>query len=575
MEDNKNNNVDNIKSSNKKSMTIVIVVALILILVASIVAVVLSIGNDGNPSEEFEFKNQSGKAIITKYVGKEKEVVIPSSLKGKKIAGFDIGAFSGSDVETITFSKKYSGDIISEGAFKEASKLKSITLPSSITTIGIEAFSKCTQLVTVNFNDNITMIDERAFYGCSAFQKSNSTAELANVVLPAKLALIEAQAFYQCSAIEKMTVGDALTEIGESAFEGCSKLADFVVSSTNIIKNIGKKAFEATNLKSIKKTEGSVVDTALTFPKLENIGERAFYALKGARNFEYFKIPATVKYIGDYAFGNNIATKQIEFSEGISLTSLGKGAFSDLTYLEDITLPQNLTKIPDLLFSGCYRLLNTKSFTIGDNVTSIGEGAFALYNCLNTDTSGRNNYTNYELTVSPNNANFSITQLADYYTKEGSAKKHFALIDNANKKFLAYIGGFTSDCSTNKPDSGDASIVLNHAFDYLNTQLRDTVVQIGGYAFAGMQIERVVMSPSINFIGNYAFSNGKINSIVAHNRDCETVQDNAFSNLAKGFRIIVNSTEDIEGGTLYKNVIALEEKGVLKDGDVNFYRYAD
>ncbi|MEG2273871.1 MAG: leucine-rich repeat domain-containing protein, partial [Clostridia bacterium] len=354
-------------------MIIVLVTVVAVMLLATFLAVFL--GRGGSNAENFLFKVDSGKAIITKYLGKDKELVIPSNLKGKKVGGFAENVFAESTLEKVEFAKNFSGEEISKNAFKDAKNLKSIILPNSIKTINEGAFENCTSLTVVKFGDNVTTFGTRAFYGCYGLSSANpDKPDVAEFVLPASTTTIEMSAFYKCSNLEKVVVGDKLTKIGESAFESCSKLVNFVVSPKNIIDTIEKSAFNDTNIISKKNAKDATVNTELNFPKLVTIGEKAFYALRGSSNFEYFSIPSTVKTIGNYAFANNMALKEIHFAKDATITSFGIGVFSDLSWLASVTVegdseaamasnhfPDSITKIPSLTFSGAYRLLNEKS----------------------------------------------------------------------------------------------------------------------------------------------------------------------------------------------------------------------
>ena len=92
-------------------------------------------------------------------------------------------------------------------------------------------------------------------------------------------------------------------------------------------------------------------------------------------------IPASVRSINSYAF-NSSAIESVTFNGVPSFgtefedneLSPGAGAFSNCKNLTTIDFPQNVTKLPNNLFSGDVSL---KTFTIPDDVTEIGNSAFA------------------------------------------------------------------------------------------------------------------------------------------------------------------------------------------------------
>ena len=69
--------------------------------------------------------------------------------------------------------------------------------------------------------------------------------------------------------------------------------------------------------------------------------------------------------------------------EGLSVTSIGAGAFASCRSLTSITIPESVNSIGDHVFNYCSSLT---SVAIPDGVTSIGTGAFASCSSLNSVT---------------------------------------------------------------------------------------------------------------------------------------------------------------------------------------------
>lgn len=96
--------------------------------------------------------------------------------------------------------------------------------------------------------------------------------------------------------------------------------------------------------------------------------------------FTSVTIPTSVRSINSYAF-NSSAIKSVTFNGVPSFGTEfednalpGAGAFSNCENLTTINFPQNVTKLPNSLFSGDVSL---KGFIIPDSVTEIGNTAFA------------------------------------------------------------------------------------------------------------------------------------------------------------------------------------------------------
>ena len=64
----------------------------------------------------------------------------------------------------------YSVTLIPDSAFRECSKLTSITIPDSVTSIGGSAFFNCSSLTSVVIGDSVTSIGNNAFDGCTSLK---------------------------------------------------------------------------------------------------------------------------------------------------------------------------------------------------------------------------------------------------------------------------------------------------------------------------------------------------------------------------------------------------------------------
>ena len=124
---------------------------------------------------------------------------------------------------------------IADYAFYDASKLRSIAIPDSVTSIGDSAFYYCSSLTSVTLGDSVTSIGDYAFYGCSS---------LTSIEIPDSVTSIYEEAFAYCSSLTSIEIPDSVTSIGDCAFYNCSSLTSIDYGGTisqweNIEKEYG------------------------------------------------------------------------------------------------------------------------------------------------------------------------------------------------------------------------------------------------------------------------------------------------------------------------------------------------
>lgn len=100
-------------------------------------------------------------------------------------------------------------------AFEACDRLRSVTIPETVTHISRFAFVHCINLETVNLPASLYAIEQYAFHDCPKLQ---------GIKLPKHLAIIETRAFSGCSAITQLTIPASCTQVGDDAFLGCDAL---------------------------------------------------------------------------------------------------------------------------------------------------------------------------------------------------------------------------------------------------------------------------------------------------------------------------------------------------------------
>ncbi len=112
---------------------------------------------------------------------------------------------------------------IGGSAFYGCSSLTSIAIPNSVTSIGGSAFSGCVGLTSVDIHNSVVSIKRNAFYGCTG---------LTSLSIPNSVTTIEANAFYGCTGITSVVLPNSITSVGKDAFHGIDTVYCFSETDT-------------------------------------------------------------------------------------------------------------------------------------------------------------------------------------------------------------------------------------------------------------------------------------------------------------------------------------------------------
>ena len=121
---------------------------------------------------------------------------------------------------------------IGKNAFKNTG-LTSVRIPNSVTNIGLSAFSECSNLISIIISNSVSRISSGVFAGCS---------NLENVSIPNSVTVIENSAFYKCMKLSHITVPSTVTNIGSQAFMDCTGLK-YVTSLSLVPPKLDKYGF--------------------------------------------------------------------------------------------------------------------------------------------------------------------------------------------------------------------------------------------------------------------------------------------------------------------------------------------
>lgn len=284
------------------------------ILISSCMLISLLLASCQSSDGVLKYKKVKGGYTVTELADRSAESInIPSQYKGKDIISIDADAFYGS-------------------------KIKEIYIPSSVTSVGEQAFAYCNRLEKVNVSD------------ISSFASIEFSSAESNPLYYAHTLIVDGEEINEADINAK--------SIGSYAFAGCESLSDININGA---ERIGKGAFyECTSLAGI-----SISDT------VEYIGAAAF---SGCTSLTGVNIPDSVSEMSHSVFSGCSSLNNVEIS--VALSSIPDRAFFECSSLENITLPADTLTIGASAFASCSSL---KSIDIPKKVTEILDSAF--FNC--------------------------------------------------------------------------------------------------------------------------------------------------------------------------------------------------
>lgn len=568
------------------------------------------------------------------------------TFNGNVLEFIALGAFSGcASLTDFTFPMLGSSFTLGASAFAGCSSLESIVLPDNVKTIadntflncvsleaaamqsvaagtvGASAFEGCVKLKNVKLSDAVTQIKQKAFLNCVALEQitlpasltklgngsTSSSAGYGNVfencvslkeiTLPEGVSIIDVATFKNCESLSKVTVSGALTLIREDAFEGCGNV-EFCLADGNVKTEIEDNAIYAeytdsfytlndkNKTASVKITGRALIHyfgNASTLEIEDGTDIIARAALRKNSTVTKVVLPASVKYIDDFAFAECITLAEINlenvksidgyaFQGCTELTSVAlradviySYAFSNCTSLEEIDL-NGAKFLNSYVFSGCTALTDV---VVPESV--IGLNADVFKDCtglktaevkvgnLNGSASSMGNAGNgwFRNCTSLETVVFAdgLLRLENYAFENCSALTFVRLPSTLQRLGVGY--GAFKNCTSLASITVPAGVTAIENSEFVGcASLKEiifegSVTKIGNASFDGCAALDTIDLSQVNSVGNNAF------------RGCAALE---YVNLPQAATIGANSFESCS---------ALKEASIPKVAKISNYAFSN
>lgn len=186
--------------------------AVVLLVAASTLIVASPASADTLAFGDWDYYLDGSNALVSGYHGTDTDLMIPSDLDGHPVTEIFDQAFA-------------------------SSAFGSVTIPNTVTTIGLAAF-QYSAITSVHFGTSVTTINDWAF----------DSSGLSSLMIPDSVTTIGFAAFAD-TGITSAILGTGVTDIGEAAFAGNGLLTSVTIGDS--VKTIGDRAFGDSGLTSV------------------------------------------------------------------------------------------------------------------------------------------------------------------------------------------------------------------------------------------------------------------------------------------------------------------------------------
>lgn len=412
--------------------------------------------------------------------------------------------------DTVTSSgQHYTVTAIGDSAFNPShtiTKVSSVFIPATVTSIGRLAFRCCKSLATVTFAEGSHLKS----IGVSAFSGTDSAHPIfKEIQIPDSVETIGTNAFHNCQDLESITLPASLETIESSAFSSCRKLSEIRLPAS--LKAIQSYVFDGCSSLETVFYDGSLARWSQINTSNDFLGDSCPSLVMGDYTAQFIPVednpydyppPKTVtitKYTGKES--TVILPSTIN---SWPVTKIGEDAFQDNTTITSVTIPGSVTEIGANAFAGCTNLTSV-NYIGGDwSKLTIQSGNPAVEDAAKDAA----NEQLFDFEFILNNTAVVVTNYkckgtaADVTIPSRYKGKPVTAINNAAFPNSAVTSVTIPDSITSIPDAA-----FVNCSKLTNISIPNSVTYIGFSAFSSCtSLKSITLPSSLSTIGNSAFA---------------------------------------------------------------------
>ncbi|MDE7224891.1 MAG: leucine-rich repeat domain-containing protein, partial [Acetatifactor sp.] len=384
----------------------------------------------------------------------------------------------------------------------------SVSVPSTVETIGRSAFENNTTITQVNIPDSVKQIEPYAFWGCNNLEQVKlgeglyevgdyaftNCPRLKTVSFPANIGRIGIMAFADCVSLRNIRIPYTVYSVEDTAFDGCYRLEieyDSGTEGERFALYFAEKKKEMPEYEDIDEYEDAVTETPVPVPDVTPVPTQPPVSTLPGRELGSTVVVGNMAVVFMDNTSPSVSTGNLsgiqEDTQGqmmpeyttekdkgtVKYTLINGKVLADRAYygyqnLNNVSLPEGMEEIGEFSFARS----SLQTVAIPEGVSSIGYGAF--YHCD------------------------QLTEVQLPSTITNIAPKAF--------DYTGWVKNFLAEGDTDFLIAGDG-ILIAYRGNSERVTVPEGVRQIGPEVFQGHQeITAVSLPDSVEIIGEAAFA---------------------------------------------------------------------